>query len=102
MAILGGHQIKLSQLAKLCRRVGTSLQAGIDARQVWSREAAQATGTAVSWEAAYTGQRLVAFFRCKVGLTSGSSRGRPRASGANGSGSTTPARPTSARWDAPP
>lgn len=46
MAIFGGRQIKLTDLAKLCRRVGTSLQAGVDARRVWDREAQQATGAA--------------------------------------------------------
>jgi type II secretory pathway component PulF len=37
-------QIGLRPLEGLCRRVGTSLEAGVDARTVWKREAERATG----------------------------------------------------------
>jgi type II secretory pathway component PulF len=37
-------QIGLRPLEGLCRRVGTSLEAGVDARTVWKREAEHATG----------------------------------------------------------
>ena len=37
-------QIGTSQLVGLCRRMGTSLEAGIDARTAWSREAERSTG----------------------------------------------------------
>ncbi len=36
-------RISLGELARLCRRLGTSLEAGIDVRSVWTREARQAT-----------------------------------------------------------
>ncbi len=35
---------KWNQLAGLCRRVGVALEAGVDARKVWSREAERASG----------------------------------------------------------
>jgi type II secretory pathway component PulF len=37
-------RISTSELAQLCRRLATSLEAGIDLRSVWNREAAQARG----------------------------------------------------------
>jgi type II secretory pathway component PulF len=37
-------QIGVKPLEGLCRRVGTSLEAGVDARTVWKREAERATG----------------------------------------------------------
>lgn len=37
-------QIGTNQLAGLCRRMGTALEAGIDARTAWGREADRATG----------------------------------------------------------
>ena len=37
-------QIGVKPLEGLCRRVGTALEAGIDARTVWKREAERATG----------------------------------------------------------
>ena len=39
-------RIKIHDLARLCRRLGTSLEAGIDVRSVWDREAARARGRA--------------------------------------------------------
>ena len=36
-------RISTRELALLCRRLATSLQAGVDVRTVWSREAGQAT-----------------------------------------------------------
>lgn len=36
--------VKLKHLAGLCRRVGTALEAGIDVRTVWAREAERASG----------------------------------------------------------
>ncbi len=40
------HQITTKQLAGLCRRLGISLEAGIDVRTVWAREAERASGRA--------------------------------------------------------
>ena len=37
-------QIGVKPLEGLCRRVGTALEAGIDARTVWAREAERARG----------------------------------------------------------
>jgi len=37
-------QIRVKALEGLCRRVSTALEAGIDARTVWKREAERATG----------------------------------------------------------
>jgi type IV pilus assembly protein PilC len=38
------REIGMRRLAQLCRRLSTSLEAGIDARTVWAREAEHATG----------------------------------------------------------
>ncbi|MEM8679846.1 MAG: type II secretion system F family protein [Planctomycetota bacterium] len=38
-------RIKLKPLAQLCRRVGTSLSAGVDARKTWAREVDRAQGS---------------------------------------------------------
>ena len=37
-------QISLKPLVGLCRRLSTALEAGIDARTVWAREAERASG----------------------------------------------------------
>ena len=37
-------RFRLKQLAGICRRVGISLEAGVDARKAWSREADRVTG----------------------------------------------------------
>lgn len=42
--MLFSHQITNKQLAGLCRRLGISLEAGIDVRTVWAREAQHASG----------------------------------------------------------
>jgi len=39
-------RISTRRLAQLCRRLATSLEAGVDARTVWAREAERATGPA--------------------------------------------------------
>lgn len=39
------RRIPLKTLAQLCRRVGTSLNAGVDARKTWGREVERAQGT---------------------------------------------------------
>jgi len=39
-------RIKIHDLARLCRRLATALEAGIDVRTVWSREAERARGRA--------------------------------------------------------
>jgi type IV pilus assembly protein PilC len=39
-------RISLGSLANLCQRLGTALEAGIDVRTVWAREAERATGAA--------------------------------------------------------
>lgn len=36
-------RIKIRQLAALCRRVGTALEAGVDVRRIWSREVERAS-----------------------------------------------------------
>lgn len=41
-------KISLSSAAKLCRRVGTSLEAGLDARTIWSSETRRAIGVSKS------------------------------------------------------
>ena len=64
--MLFSPRISTRELARLCRRLATSLEAGIDVRTVWSREADRATGLiarsrlrAVS-EAVNEGQTLAA------------------------------------------
>jgi len=42
--MLFSPRISIRELARLCRRLATSLEAGIDVRTVWSREAERATG----------------------------------------------------------
>lgn len=44
--MLGSPRIGLQTLAGLCRRLSTSLGAGVDVRKVWAREAERATGGA--------------------------------------------------------
>ncbi len=44
--MLFSHRITNKQLAGLCRRLATSLEAGIDVRTVWAREAQRASGRA--------------------------------------------------------
>jgi type II secretory pathway component PulF len=44
VAMLGSPRIGLKPLAGLCRRLSTSLGAGVDMRKVWAREAERATG----------------------------------------------------------
>ncbi|MFZ5829991.1 MAG: type II secretion system F family protein [Planctomycetota bacterium] len=46
LASLITPQISLGQVAQLCRRLSTSLEAGIDMRKVWAREAERARGFA--------------------------------------------------------
>ena len=43
--MLGSPRIRLTTLAGLCRRLSTSLGAGVDVRKVWAREAERATGS---------------------------------------------------------
>lgn len=45
----GRPQISWKALAELCRRVGTSLEAGVDQRRIWTREAQHARGRAARW-----------------------------------------------------
>ena len=47
--MLFSPRISLKQLANLCRRLSTSLAAGINARNVWAREAERAQGVAARW-----------------------------------------------------
>lgn len=42
--MFGYSRIKTNELAAMCRRVGTALSAGVDARKSWSREAERARG----------------------------------------------------------
>ena len=44
--MFGSPRIPLKSLAGLCRRLATSLGAGVDVRKVWAREAERATGSA--------------------------------------------------------
>ena len=44
--MLNNARIKTDDLAALCRRVGTALSAGVDARKTWEREARRARGGA--------------------------------------------------------
>jgi len=44
--MLFSPQISIAQLARLCRRLATSLEAGLEVRAVWAREAKQATSMA--------------------------------------------------------
>ena len=39
MSILQRNRIPLKELAIMCRRIGTSLDAGVDVRRIWDREA---------------------------------------------------------------
>ena len=39
MSILQRKRIPLKELAMMCRRIGTSLDAGVDVRRIWDREA---------------------------------------------------------------
>jgi type IV pilus assembly protein PilC len=41
-------RISLSSLSRLCRRVGTSIEAGVDVRTVWGGEATRARGEAAT------------------------------------------------------
>lgn len=41
-------RLRTQQLAGICRRVGTALEAGIDARTAWEREAERASGRAAA------------------------------------------------------
>jgi type II secretory pathway component PulF len=47
-AVFFSPRISTRDLARLCRRLATSLEAGIDVRTVWAREAQRATGSALS------------------------------------------------------
>jgi len=44
--MLGSPRIKLKTLAGLCRRLSTSIGAGVDVRKTWAREAERAEGNA--------------------------------------------------------
>src|SRR5690606_7899092 len=44
--MLGSPRIPLKALAGVCRRLATSIGAGVDVRKVWAREAERAEGAA--------------------------------------------------------
>ncbi len=45
MSILQRNRIPLKDLAMMCRRIGTSLDAGVDVRRIWDREAEKGATT---------------------------------------------------------
>lgn len=57
MAITSSNKIPLKELAMMCRRIGVSLDAGIDIRKIWQNESERGTPSTAS-QAAAVGDRI--------------------------------------------